>query len=108
MRWFCQTIILVAVVLSRLVLNPAEAQQIERVHRLGVLSPLDRASDSVFLVTLSALAEQGFVEGHNLLVEEHRGPANEMPDSVRSLIASKPDVIIAVSDSAVRPAGEAT
>src|SRR5918912_3074421 len=97
MRWLRQAIILVAVVLNCLILKPAEAQQIERVYRLGVLSPLDRASDSIFLVTLSMLAEQGFVESRNLLVEEHRGPANEMPDLARSLVASKPDVIIAGS-----------
>jgi putative ABC transport system substrate-binding protein len=108
MRWLRWAIILVAVVLNCLILKPAEAQQIERVYRLGVLSPLDRASDSIFLVTLSMLAEKGFVESRNLLVEEHRGPANELPDLARSLIASKPDVIIASSDWAIRPAGEAT
>jgi putative ABC transport system substrate-binding protein len=57
---------------------------------------------------LSQLAERGFVEGRNLVVDIRVGTAEQMPALARELVAAGPDVIMAVSDWAVYPARGAT
>ena len=81
------------------------AQAVEKVWRLGVLSPI---VDPHLGTTLSELAARGFVEGRNLVVDVRIGTAEQMPELARELISTRPDVIMAVSDWAVEPAHEAT
>jgi putative ABC transport system substrate-binding protein len=57
---------------------------------------------------LSQLAERGFVEGRNLVVDIHVGTAEQMPALAQELVAAGPDVIMALSDWAVYAAREAT
>jgi putative ABC transport system substrate-binding protein len=84
------------------------AEPAAKVYRLGVLAPTDRTSDLIRSVTLAALAQHGFAEGGNLVVEERIGAAEEMPELARQLVASRPDAILAIADWAVHPAREAT
>src|SRR5687767_2824067 len=82
----------------------ASAQTGERVWRLGFLSP--SFADSPVNSRRSAVAELGrlgFVEGRNLLVEARfaEGAVEKLPELARELAQSRPDVIIAVSNSAI-------
>ena len=52
--------------------------------------------------TLPELARRGFVVGRNMTVEERIGPPDRLPSLARELVGSKPDVVIAVSDLAIR------
>ena len=79
----------------------ARAQQASKVHRLGVLSPSNAAVVSIRAVTLPELAKAEFVEGQNLFVDVRVGTAAQISELARALVASNPDVIIAVSDIAI-------
>jgi putative tryptophan/tyrosine transport system substrate-binding protein len=90
--------------------GPASAQPAQKVWRLGFLSP--SFSDSAVNSRRSAVAELGrlgFVEGRNLVVEERyaEGELERLPDLAREIAQSHPDVIIAVTPSAIRAAKEA-
>jgi putative ABC transport system substrate-binding protein len=87
----------IAVVLSR----GALAQDDLKV-RLGIISPSQRAVEFLHEHTLPELARLGFVVGRNISLEERIGPPDRIPSLARDLVASKPDVVIAVSDLAIR------
>jgi hypothetical protein len=57
---------------------------------------------------LAELKRRRFVRGRNLDVVVRTGTAVQMPQLVRELLASKPDVIVAISDWAVHPAKQPT
>ena len=78
----------------------------DKVWRLGVLSLVN--NPAMHNAALSQLAERGFVEGRNLVVDVRVGTAEQMPALARELVAGGPDVIMAVSDWAVYPARKAT
>ena len=78
----------------------------DKVWRLGVLSLVN--NPAMHNAALSQLAERGFVEGRNLVVDVRVGTAEQMPALARELVAAGPDVIMAVSDWAVHPARKAT
>ena len=78
----------------------------DKVWRLGVLSLV--SNPATRSAALSQLAERGFVEGRNLVVDVRVGTAEQMPALARELVAGGPDVIMAVSDWAVYPARKAT
>ena len=78
----------------------------DKVWRLGVLSLVN--NPAMHNAALSQLAERGFVEGRNLVVDVRVGTAEQMPALARELVAGGPDVIMAVSDWAVYPAQKAT
>jgi len=78
----------------------------DKVWRLGVLSLVN--NPAMHNTALSQLAERGFVEGRNLVVDIRVGTAEQMPALARELVAAGPDVIMAVSDWAVYPARKAT
>lgn len=86
----------------------------ERVYRLGILRPtappdvLDATSMEV--VVPRVLAEQGFVEGRNLVVDARyaHGDLARLPELARSLVAAGANVIVAVTIPAVRAAMQAT
>ena len=80
----------------------ALAQQTERVWRLGVLTPAMVALDALRTVTLPELAKQGFVEGRNLVVDSKLGGVEALPQLARELVATAPDVVIAVGGGAIR------
>src|SRR5215207_2174188 len=71
----------------------AKSQTPERVYRLGVLSPGVTSYDTL----RGRLANLGFVEGRNLTIDARVGAPDELPRLARELVATKPDVVMAVS-----------
>ena len=69
------------------------AQPAERIYRLGVLSP----GVSSYETLRGQLAKLGFIEGRNLVVDVRVGAPDELPRMARDLVATKPDVVMAVS-----------
>jgi len=82
------------------------AQTSSKIWRLGVLSPVD--FELIRGLVLPELARNGFVEGRNLVVDVRVGAGEQLPELARSVVAAKPDAIIAVSNWAVQPARKAT
>jgi hypothetical protein len=93
---------------------PLEAQQANKIYRLGVLSPSSASVDSIRAVTVPELAKAGFIEGQNLVIDARAGSGSQIPELARALVASNLDAIIAVSDisieaaKAARPGGNIT
>lgn len=89
----------------------AEAQQPDKVHRLGVLSPIfPRSRHEMLDLILDDLRGRGFVEGKNLLIE-HRsalGRPELLADLAGELARLKMDVIMAEAPPAIRAAQNAT
>ena len=91
----------------------AEAQQAEKVYRLGILSPaeppLPSDRSTVAVTVPAALRDLGYVEGRNLLVELRfaMGKREQLPALASDLVQARMDVILAVGD-AVEPARAAT
>src|SRR5262249_4894044 len=78
----------------------AEAQQTERVRRIGVLVPFGE-SDPVLRTRVTvfrdALAELGWVEGRNLRVDYRwASDAGKLPGYAGELIAAMPDAIFVI------------
>jgi putative tryptophan/tyrosine transport system substrate-binding protein len=69
------------------------AQPPERTYRLGVLSPGGASYEAL----RGQLAKLGFIEGRNLVVDVRVGAPEHLPRIARELVATKPDVVIAVS-----------
>ena len=86
--------------------SAALTQAAYKVWRLGVLSLIN--NPAMVSAAVSQLAEHGFVEGRNLVVDVRVGTAAQMPALARELVGAGPDVIMALSDWAVYPAREAT
>jgi putative ABC transport system substrate-binding protein len=99
-------LVLFLTVVAGLAVAPLHAQTSSRVWRLGVLSPAH--FPLIHGIVLPELARQGLVEGRNLIVDTRVGTAEQLPELARSIVAAKPDAIIAISDWAVQPAREAT
>jgi ABC-type uncharacterized transport system substrate-binding protein len=95
-------------------MRPARAQQVEATRRIGILSPggsgVTDPTYNMLNAFLRGLQELGYKEGQNLVVE--REYANGSPDRLRELaselVAHKPDLIVALSTTAARPAKQAT
>jgi ABC-type uncharacterized transport system substrate-binding protein len=92
--------------LAALAATPLTAQAGDRLWRLGVLAIID--DPTVPGVVFPELARRGFVEGRTLVVDVRIGTEDQMPGLARELVAVTPDVILAISDWAVRPAMRAT
>jgi putative tryptophan/tyrosine transport system substrate-binding protein len=86
--------------------SAALPQAADKVWRLGVLSLIN--NPAMFSAAVSQLAERGFVEGRNLVVDVRVGTEEQMPALARELVGTRPDVIMALSDWAVYPAREVT
>ena len=69
------------------------AQPAERTYRLGVLSPGLSSYDTL----RGQLAKLGFIEGRNLVVDVRVGAPDQLPRMAHELVATKPDVVMAVS-----------
>jgi putative tryptophan/tyrosine transport system substrate-binding protein len=89
--------ILVAVVLLGLGVI-AEAQQLEKVHRIGYLASADPAHESTRSEAIRlALREIGYVERQNIAIEYRyaQGKQERFPDLLAELVRLKVDVIVA-------------
>jgi putative ABC transport system substrate-binding protein len=87
---------------------PLEAQQANKIYRLGVLSPSSASVDSIRAVTVPELAKAGFIEGQNLVIDARAGVGSQIPELARALVASNLDAIIAVSDISIEAAKAAS
>ncbi|HET7378783.1 MAG TPA: ABC transporter substrate-binding protein [Gaiellales bacterium] len=91
----------------------ADAQQVGRVYRLGLLYPIAPAptekKTSAVLIP-AALRESGYVEGQNLVVERRyaEGRIDRFPGLARELVRLRMDVILAITTAAIRAARDAT
>ena len=89
----------------------AEAQQVGKVYRLGVLTPGVRSSSPVTATLLPLiLREMGYVEGKNLAIEQRfaEGKLDRLPGLARELVQLRMDTLVAVSPPAVKAAKDAT
>lgn len=82
------------------------AQQPNKLRRIGVLELID--DPMIRSVILPELAQRGFVDGRNLIVDVRIGKSDEMPKLARELVAANPEVIIAASDWALHAALDAS
>jgi putative tryptophan/tyrosine transport system substrate-binding protein len=88
----------------------ARAQQNERLYRVGLLFPGTLSLRPQAQEFWHALAELGYVDGKNLIIEvrEARGELSRLPSLAMELVASHPDVIVAVTNSGIAAAKNAT
>jgi putative ABC transport system substrate-binding protein len=75
---------------------------------MAVISPAEGAVEMVRNFQLPELARRGFVVGRNLTLTTHFGPPALMPELARQAIATKPDVVVAVSTVAILAVKEAS
>ena len=85
----------------------------QRVFRVGILNPGIMSRDErlvLWRVMLERLRALGYEEGRNLLVTYHWGSGNpkDNPEVARDMVASNPDIIVAIGTPAVRAAMAAT
>ena len=85
----------------------AQAQQGERMRRIGVLVPLPAVIWTPFF---EELARQGFTEGQNLAVDRRGFDASydRFSAIVAQLVSANPDAIMCGGDAAIRAAQAAT
>src|SRR6516162_8761325 len=94
--------------------RPVRAQQPGATRRIGMLSPGGtEPSDPTFKMLnafLQALQDLGYTEGQNLSVERDyaKGSSDRLRELAAELVRSKPDIIVAFSTTAARPARQAT
>jgi len=99
---------LVAVPYGALLPSLASAQEPGRVYRMAGISPAEASVESFRNFQLPELARLGFVVGRNLTLTTHVGPPALMPELARQAIATKPDVVVAVSTVAILAVKEAS
>ncbi len=88
----------------------AEAQQPKKVHRIGYLSALDPASESVRAEAIrQALREHGYIEGQNITIEYryYGGEARAAPGLAAELVRLKIDIILVTVGATIRAAKNA-
>ncbi|WFU44186.1 ABC transporter substrate-binding protein [Bradyrhizobium sp. CB82] len=92
----------------------ALAQQASKVPRIGILSPgrseLPDPTFSMLNAFLQGLRDLGYTEGQNLAIERQYadGNSDRLRELTDELVGRKPDVIVALSTTAARPAKQAT
>ncbi len=86
------------------------AQTPEKVWRVGLLTPNRLGAPTLRQLNLPELAKLGFVEGRNLSVQVFSADEayERLPALAVELVATKPDVIVAVAPTAIRAARAAT
>ena len=99
---------LLAVACGALLPSLASAQEPGRVYRMAVISPSEATIEMIRNLQLPELARLGFVVGRNLTMTTHVGPPALMPELARQAIATKPDVVVAVSTVAILAVKEAS
>jgi ABC-type uncharacterized transport system substrate-binding protein len=89
----------------------AEAQQTEKVYRIGYLGPSSAAAVSRFTEAFrQGLRELGWIEGQNIVIEYRfaEGQYDRLPDLAAELARLKVDVIVAIATPAAVAAKNAT
>jgi ABC-type uncharacterized transport system substrate-binding protein len=88
----------------------AEAQQAERVYRIGVLTGGSLSSPRVLSPLTEALRELGYVEGRNLVIEGRyaEGRPESLPNLAAELVRLRVDVIVTFTTPATVSAKRAT
>jgi putative ABC transport system substrate-binding protein len=92
----------------------AEAQQTRKVYRVGLLmvpSPPASSDPTFAAVSLpTILRELGYAEGENLVIDRRfaEGKLDRLPRLALELVALRADVIVAISNDAIRAAKAAT
>jgi putative ABC transport system substrate-binding protein len=90
------------------------AQQATKVPRLGILSPgrpeLPDPTFNMLNALLQGLRELGYAEGRNIAIERlyAEGSSERLHELTAELVRRNPDVIVALSTTAARPAKQAT
>ena len=102
--------LLLNVLVVPLLASPLLAQTPEKVWRVGLLTPNQFGARTFRQLNLPELAKLGFVEGRNLSVQvfSANDVVERFPPLAIELVATKPDVIIAVGPGAIRAARAAT
>ena len=100
------------VLLTLVVARFAEAQQPNKVTRIGYLSAFDAATESARAESIRlALRELGYIEGQNIVIEYRyaEGKRDRFPELAAELVRLKVDIIV-ISGGAgtVRAANNAT
>lgn len=101
-------------VLVAAAMRPARAQQGEAARRIAILSPggseLHDPTFNTINAFLRGLQELGYKEGQNLTVEREyaNGSSDRLRELAPELVSRKPDIIVALSTTAARPARQAT
>jgi putative ABC transport system substrate-binding protein len=95
------------VVMLTMLAGTAMAQP-ERIRRVGLLTPISSAAEFFRTFALPVLQQQGFAEGRNLTLEVILGPPEQMSALARDLVATNPDVIVAISSSPLVAASTVT
>jgi ABC-type uncharacterized transport system substrate-binding protein len=89
----------------------AEAQQAEKVYRIGVLGSSSRAAYLYLAEALEqGLRDQGYVEGRNLILEYRfaEGRPERLPSMAAELVRLKVDLLVAPNNPHARAAMQAT
>jgi putative tryptophan/tyrosine transport system substrate-binding protein len=92
----------------------AGAQRPERTRRISILSPgrseLPDPTFNMLNAFLQGLRELGYMEGENLTIERRyaNGSSDQLRELAAELVRSKPDIIVAFSTTAARPAKQET
>ena len=89
----------------------AQAQQPERMRRIGVLlnaASVDSNYQSWFEAFLQALQELGWIDGRNVQIDTRRATTNEIRKQAAEFAGLAPDVILAPGASTVGPLLQAT
>jgi putative tryptophan/tyrosine transport system substrate-binding protein len=87
----------------------AEAQQPERIPRIGYLPSAGAPLPRQFKALQDGLRDLGYVEGKNIAIESrHSDGKFEPTDLVKELLQLKVDVLIAVDPTSLRAAKQAT
>src|SRR5215475_15772345 len=91
---------------------PARGQQPKKVYRIGYLSALDPARESVRAGAIrQALREHGYIEGQNIAIEYRyaEGKRDRAPELAAELVRLKVDIIVvAGGETWIRAAKNAT
>lgn len=97
---------LVSSVCSTVLPLHARAQQTEKAIRLGIICGT-RCEGTGYDALKDGLARLGWVEGRNLTVDKRGadGEQGRLPALAAELVASKPDLIVAVAPQPTRTAG---
>jgi putative ABC transport system substrate-binding protein len=97
---------------AALAVSSVRAQPTARSYRVAwiLMAEPSPVSDSVLEVFRRQLAAMGYVEGRNLVIDQHwaHGKTEDLPAIAARVVAQKPDVIIASTTPAVRAAAQAT
>jgi putative ABC transport system substrate-binding protein len=84
-----------------------QAQQVERVYRVGVLNPVPGRTHIMRAVE-EGLRDLGYVEGRTLTIERYLGEEQRLAERAADLVRLRPDVIIAIAIPAAVAAKQAT